>query len=128
MSRKTQAPLADVLFLEPALKFYERKLQKKGLKVTIVAAKKTLTGQDHVKKKNDQRHQVMLALVVRFRKPSLTPDKTHARTWYPSRLLFFSSGTSSVKRLFWGRFAGLAGGGALGGAVLDRGNDAGGRV
>lgn len=50
------------------------------------------------------------------------------RTWYPSRPLFLSSGTSSVKRLFCGGLAGAAGGGALGGAAPDVGKGTGGRV
>lgn len=49
-------------------------------------------------------------------------------TWYPSRPLSLSSGTSSVKRLFCGGLAGAAGGGALGGAAADGGKDTGGRV
>lgn len=48
-------------------------------------------------------------------------------TWYPSRPLFLSSGTSSVKRLFCGGLAGLAEGGALGGAAADGGKGTGGR-
>lgn len=49
-------------------------------------------------------------------------------TWYPSRPLFLSSGTSSVKRLFCGGFAGATGGGALGGDAAEGGKGTGGRV
>lgn len=50
-------------------------------------------------------------------------------TWYPSRPLLFSSGTSSVKRLFCGGLAGVTVGGAvLGGAAVDGGKGTGGRV
>lgn len=50
-------------------------------------------------------------------------------TWYPSRPLSLSSGTSSVKRLFCGGLAGAAvGGAALGGAAADGGKGIGGRV
>lgn len=49
-------------------------------------------------------------------------------TWYPSRPLFLSSGTSSVKRLFCGGLAWAAGGGALGSAAADGGKGTGGRV
>lgn len=49
-------------------------------------------------------------------------------TWYPSRLLLISSGTSSVKRLFCGGKTGAAGVGAFGGAAADEGKGTGGRV
>lgn len=49
-------------------------------------------------------------------------------TWYPSRPLSLSSGTSSVKRLFCGGLAAAAGGGTLGGATTDGGKGTGGRV
>ena len=49
-------------------------------------------------------------------------------TWYPSRPLSLSSGTSSVKRLLCGGLVRAADGGPLGGAAADGGNGAGGRV
>lgn len=47
-------------------------------------------------------------------------------TWYPSRPLSASSGTSSVKRLFCGALAGAAGGETLGGAAVEGGKRTGG--
>lgn len=47
-------------------------------------------------------------------------------TWYPSRPLSVSSGTSSVKRLFCGGLAGAAGGETLGGAAAEGGKRTGG--
>lgn len=47
-------------------------------------------------------------------------------TWYPSRPLSVSSGTSSVKRLFCGGLAGAAGGETLGGAAAEGGKRIGG--
>lgn len=49
-------------------------------------------------------------------------------TWYPSRPLSLSSGTSSVKRLFCGGLAGAAGGDTLGGTAAVGAKRTGGRV